>query len=194
MQLQFFALIIVAGLLGQSKNATPDVVQLFTKLQVTTTSNGAATDLLLLAKANDSGRRYIAQHLPTLLGKSTEPVVWKNEIQLAGQLRLIEAIPQLVSLLYQDNTGGPVTLSRVMRMENDPVGKALVEIGDPSVPAVANALGSSDRGTRFRAALVLININSASAQLRLQEHVQRESDPGLKSLIEKSLVKDPSPY
>jgi len=79
---------------------------------------------------------------------------------------------------------GVVTLGRERRLENDPAAKALVEIGDPAVPAVARALESSRKDVRWRATLVLINMNSAVARQILRKHLNNEPDANLRTVIQ----------
>ncbi len=71
-----------------------------------------------------------------------------------------------------------------MRLETDHVGKALSEIGDPAVPALANLLDHSDQTTRRRVALILWNIDSPSSRRVMHEDLPHETDPAIKQLTE----------
>src|ERR1700739_1704824 len=111
-----------------------------------------------------------------------------NAVRLAGQLKLETAIPALIQSLLGRNQvpvwaydkPGPVgasTFSRNARLENDIVARALADIGDPAVPAVAYVLANGDtRVLRVRAAWILININTPAARKAMSDALESARD------------------
>lgn len=159
----------------------------FTRLQVETTSDGAANHLRAMARSDPSVRDYLSANLPTVIEGQAFGTVWLNAIRLAGDLKIVSAVDALVSALGKNNIGGTVTFAEERHLHNDPPGKALVQIGAPAIPAVTSALSSNNRETRWRAARVLININSPSARAALADHLQDEPDAQLRSFIQSAI-------
>ncbi len=160
-----------------------EVQTLFRELQDRKTTDKATDRLEELAKRDMSSRQYVAGHLPALIQKTSMGPIWLNAVRLAGELKVTEAVPVLVVSLEQDNVGGSTTFAETQRLDNDAAGKALVKIGDPAIQAVAQVLESGDRNARWRAALVLLNINSPTARQVLHRHIPKESDSGLQDFI-----------
>ena len=95
------------------------------------------------------------------------------------------AIPQLVKLLVDKGDQPILTgMGRYMTMKDDPPARALIAIGNPTVPAVAELLDSEDRATRSKAIRLLININTTDAQNVLAIHAPTEKDGLLQLLIQ----------
>ena len=71
------------------------------------------------------------------------------------------------------------------RLDDDPVAKALVKIGQPAIGPVSGILEDKDKGqhTRMRTALVLYNMNSPEAVAALAHDLQTETDPRVRSFI-----------
>ena len=87
-------------------------------------------------------------------------------------------------------SGSPAsTMTSRGRFDADPVAKALVKIGQPTIGPVSGILEDKDKGQniRIRAALVLYNINSPNADAALADDLRTETDPHLRSLIEARL-------
>lgn len=150
----------------------------------------AAVQLLKQGRSDPKAREYIALHLPSLIEKGPaqkdHPGPWVALVRLAGELKIAEAAPALAKWLTIDNLG-EITTAGFMKLETNPAGTALVEIGDPAIPAVK---GAFDRGTlreRRYAIYVLNLINSPSARAALREHLNREPDEDLRDFIRKSL-------
>jgi hypothetical protein len=166
-----------------------EVQQVFAQLQDASTSGEAYLHLKALAPKSADARQYLAIKLPGLIATTSQEPVLRNSIRFAGDLRIAEAVPILVKLLNQYPGGGPVTIAEAMRLDTDPVGKALAEIGEPAIGAVRNVLenNSNSQSMRMRAGLVLSNMNSKDADNVLALHLQSESDPRVKELIQSQL-------
>ncbi len=167
-----------------------EVQQLFTQLQNPATSGEASDHLKALAENSADARQYLATKLPGLLANtSQDPVVLRDSIRLAGNLRIAETVPILMQWLDRYPGGGTITITRVMKLDSDPVGKALAEIGEPGLAAVRSILEdtSNSQSMRMRAALILSNINSQHANQVLALHLQGERDPRVKELIQSQL-------
>jgi hypothetical protein len=74
-----------------------------------------------------------------------------------------------------------------MHLDDDAVGKALAEIGDPSVPEVAKLLSSPDVGVRKRVSVILVNVNTALSRQALRDHLTIETDEHVRRLIRAQL-------
>src|ERR1700730_1005401 len=86
---------------------TPANIQtLYAQLNQPTTTNAAAKKIRELAGQDSTTRDFIAQRLPSMIGKwpgaSTHQLptlTWMNAVRLAGQLRVASAIPALKQAL-----------------------------------------------------------------------------------------------
>lgn len=172
---------------AQSDQQLSEVKALLRELQ-DTESTGKATDRIEdLANKDVSARKYIATQLPALIEKNSIGPVWLNAVRLAGDLKIVEAVPVLVMSLRQDNVGGSTTFAEAERLDNDAAGKALVKIGSPAIQPVSQLLENRDMNVRWRAALVLVNIDSPVARQVLHRHISNEGDSGLREFIRKKL-------
>jgi hypothetical protein len=72
-------------------------------------------------------------------------------------------------------------------LDDDVVGRALADIGDPSVPVLADILSKGDFAGRRRALWILWNIKSPAAQKAMRDHLPSEGDPRLSGLIQNLL-------
>jgi hypothetical protein len=107
-------------------------------------------------------------------------------VDLAGDLKIVEAAPALAKWLGED-TGSPfITLSQVSRLERSAPGMALFKIGDPAVPFVQQVLAHGSLKERWTAATVLTRIGSVRARAALRDHLSDESDENLRSFIKKA--------
>jgi hypothetical protein len=181
--------------LASAQAAAPELPQLITQLKNPGTSDEALTQLKTLAMSNASARRSLAKELPELISKTSQDrsqySVWINSVRLAGELKIEESIPVLVSL-FEPIVYGPSALSTMSSratLANDPVAKALVQVGQPAIGPVSGILENKekDQYTRLRAALVLYNMNSPDADAALAHDLQTETDPRVRSFIERRL-------
>ena len=175
-----------------SLQAEEPVATVFQRLQSSGNIHEATEQLLNRGRSDPKVREYIARHLPPMIEKGPGEKgdhlgPWIEFVRLARELKIAEAAPALTKWLTIDNIG-EITTGGFIRLENNPAGKALAEIGDPAVPAVARVF---DRGTlreRRYAVYVLNLINSPSAKATLQERLSREPDKDLRDFIRKSLA------
>jgi len=174
------------GALAQGK---PSPRELLEKLKSEKTADQAGEQLLQLAKSDPAARRYLAQHLPSMIEKDpkTNPPAWRNAVRLAGALRLVEAAPALAKWLGLIMGDVDFSLSSEERLEYNSPGQALVQIGDPAVPSVRLALASGNLRERERATYVLLNIGSDGALAALREHLAEETDADLRASIQMAL-------
>jgi len=164
------------------------IALLFQQLQSSETTDRADATLREMARTNAEVRHYLTVHLPEFIAKGpSKPQPWNNAVQLAGDLRIVEAVPNLAKWIGSQTGLGITGLSLELKLENDPAGKALAEIGEPALPALAQVLKQGNESKR-RAALYALNlIGSPSAKAIFREHLTRESDPGLKQFMERAL-------
>lgn len=190
---RFLALFVcsasIAGL-AQVPQAPASVVALFEQLQSPETTDAATSELLKRASADQQTRKYLVTHLPDLIEKGPRRIqIWNNAVRIAGDLRIVEAVPALAKWIGSETGSGLITLGREARLENEPAAKALAQIGDPSVPALAQVLRGSGLRERWNALYSLKLIGSPSAKKAFQEHIGVESDPGVRDFMERALQK-----
>src|SRR5215813_2623372 len=174
--------------IGMAAPHPPGIAELFQQLQVPTTTNQAAQQLLELGRQNTEVREFLAGHLPGLVAKGpVDPAdPWLNEVHLVGELKIGEAAPALEKWIGLDS-GGTITLTMLANLENKPVGKALAEIGDPALPTLIRALQHPSVDDREVATKALRLIGSSGAKEALQSQLTRETDPRLRNYIKKIL-------
>jgi hypothetical protein len=176
------------------------VQSLVTQLDQSSTTNSAAQQIHDLAAKDATVRDYLAQKLPAMISANANGdwqsvnLMWLNTVRLAGQLKLETTIPALIQSLlgrnpvavwaYDRPWHGGSTLSEDAKLLNDIVARALADIGDPAVPAVADVLANGDPTQRKRAAWILININTPVARKAMSDRLQIETDPAMKNLLE----------
>ena len=178
--------------MSQAPNDDPQTAILFKRLETPETTDQATEQLLKLAANSSEMKKYLATHLPSIIdkgptdagGKAERP--WINATRIAGQLKLVEAIPSLVKW-FSFETGGTITLGQAARLEYHPAAKALSQIGDPAVPSLERILSNANLDYRKIAVLALTLIGSNKGYSVLRAHVPHESDPGLRDMIQKTL-------
>ncbi len=177
------AFVILVHPFGFAQHPTND--NLLQELQVPEESNQAFAEIEKYLSANQGLRSELLSHLPAMMAKEQDSQVLANESRLAGELKVRDCIPSLLALYRKgDQVGIVVTLSRIMRLADDPAGEALVKIGDPSIPSLKSLLASSNPIMRRKAVLVFVNINSAASRTALREHRPHETDPYLQHTID----------
>jgi len=175
---------ILCAVLGTAtsaqQSASMDV--LFAQLGDSTTTDRAFHQILKASRKDPAERTSAVERLPFIIEKNQGNRPWVNSVVLAGKLKAENAIPVLIEVLPKssDTPSVIVGFADSYTLRNDPVGMALCEIGDSSVPALADLLKSSDSQTRRRAARVLWNMDSAASRKVLTDHMERETDPGIK--------------
>jgi hypothetical protein len=201
------AILVIMSSSGLAQT-TPNIAALYDRLILPSETNAAAPEMLELAKNDFSARDFLAAKLPSLIIDRLPPrdarnrsPVWLNAVRLVGQLKIVEAVPALTQALSRpemcgayDSKGsgcGDMTFGSDARLDNDIVGRALADIGDPSVPILADILSKGDFAERRRAVWILWNINSPAAQKAMRDHLPSERDPQLRGLIERLLLHAP---
>ena len=167
----------------------PDGPKLLADLTRLETTDRAARQILRAAAKDSEVRQYVVERLPALIGREKTDETWLNAVRLAGQLKATEAIPALEKALGRGPLGAPMntTFGTQMQLEDDAVARALSEIGDPAIPAVASRLGNGDEKMRRRVVLILTNIGSSSSHKALKDWLPREHDSKIRYLIESAL-------
>jgi HEAT repeat protein len=162
-----------------------DISRLVAQLNEPKTTDRASRRIVQVASKDLEARNYVINKLIEIIGKNSTDQVWMNAVRLAGQLNAVEAVPSLQRAFSRGQLGRPgnTMLGTEMQLDDDVVGKALGEIGDPSVPAVTNLLKSGDPKVRRRAVVILMYIDSPAAHKVLRGHRPVETDPKLKGLI-----------
>lgn len=181
------------GTLAQTHRSPSELLR---ELQSEQTSDTARDELLKFGKSDPELGRYLSIHLPPLIQNaprrgmacSGTPCPWKNAVVLAGNLKIAEAAPALAEWISWREPDKPAGLSLEGRLVFYPAAKALVQIGDPAVPAIQNALDNGNPSDHYRAVRVLCNIHSAKTKEILRDDLPRESDPGVQAMIKRVLV------
>jgi hypothetical protein len=183
---------------AQDQAAASELVQ---KLQSDKTTDGARRQLLQLGKTDPDVRRYLIAHLPPMIEmspKSCPPsdvadVVnrwhtcpWYNAVELAGQLRIQEAVLSLVPWIGW-RTPAPLLPSGGAEFLFHPAARALAEIGDPAVPAVQSAVDHGNPLEHYYALRILGIIHTPKAKAALREDLPREGDPNVRAMVKKSI-------
>src|ERR1700722_232580 len=141
-----FVLALALGIPQATPNNPRAVVSLFEQLQQPSSTDQATAELFRIGPADTNTKLFLAKHLPDVIGKPpTNRYVWLNSVRLAGRFRLTEAIPVLgenIRAATEESTQGGLT-SRY-QLVGFPCGKALVEIGEPSIPELTKILNSGD--------------------------------------------------
>jgi hypothetical protein len=191
-------MLMIVSVNGLAQTA-PKVAALYDRLIQPSETDAAAPEILEMAKNDSMARDFLAGKLPSLIVDRLPPrdartasPVWLNAVRLAGQLKIVEAVPALTQALsrpemcggYDIRGCGVMTLGTEARLDHDIVGRALADIGDPCVPVVADILLKGGSAERRRAMWILAKINSPAAQKAMRDHLPSESDPRLRELIQ----------
>ncbi len=193
-------MMMVASAVAQTK---PKIGELYERLIQPSETNTAAAEIAQIAKNDPAARDFLASKLPSLIinqlptgGPETASPVWLNAVRLAGQLKLVAAIPALKRGLsipqmfggYDDKYHGASTATIVAKLGYDIVGRALADIGDPSVPVLTEYLEqTADPTARKRAVWILVNIDSPASQKAMEDHMFIENDALVRGLIESAV-------
>jgi HEAT repeat protein len=179
----------IAAALTVGAQTNGDIDAIFSQLKNPDTADVASEQIWEMASTNVKVRGYVIQRLPDLIA-GTEPAhVRLNAVELAGKLKAPEMVPSLIhALSWAPMSRDRIrTFTRYMHLDDDAVGKALAEIGDPSVPEVAKLLSSPDVGVRKRVSVILVNVNTALSRQALRDHLTIETDEHVRRLIRAQL-------
>jgi hypothetical protein len=174
--------------------ARPDVADLFRRMQSSKTNDGAARQLLVLGYSDPKARRYLAAHLPLVIaegpkyfpGQSDPKPEWFDEVRLAGELRMVETAPALAKWISVRTGDGISTLSSAASLEDNPAGTALIQIGDPAIPALQGLLQQGNQTERWEAFYALRRIGSPRARAAFREYAAHGWDKSLAESINKA--------
>ncbi len=102
-----------------------------------------ADEIISEARAQPDLRKELSAKLPNLLETSTDRLVIITEARMAGELQIAAAATALAKLLDRRDTQlfMPSTMTSRYLLAEDPVGKALADIGEPALPALEASLG-----------------------------------------------------
>jgi len=207
----FLVLLVMYGTLIRSDGASvkfvamqqsPDVAELFEKLRLPDTTTNAFVQLAARAKSDPSAKTYLGAHLPALIDEGPEyniqeptpnsnggvSQVWLNAVALAGKLKVTQAIPVLTKWISVD-TSVMGSLSTATALTNNPAAQALIQIGNPAVPALQAILQNGKSDERWGAYRTLAQIGTPQAGGVLRRHLPHETDPGLAAAIRQTLSK-----
>ena len=181
-----YLVFIVPVLAAQS---VPQLDVLLRALRSDATSDRASTELLNLARSSSEVRQRLVNELPPLIaiGPRGNEKPWQNAAQLAGSLRIVEAVPALTKWIVL--TDGTLTISRYERLGDNIAGQNLARIGDPAIPSLLVVLTRDDVDERTEAIRVLKLIASPRAKDALRTQLRRETDPKLRQVIENALAR-----
>lgn len=162
----------------------PDAATLFQQLQSSETQDRAERMLLARAASDPSVRQYLARKLPSVIsdGGGKNWRAWGSAVRLTGSLKIVEAAPALTKYVGLDEAGD-TSMGISLRLGDDPAGTALVQIGDPAVPAIVTTLGSSPPSQRFKLYLALGLIDSPRAKAAVASHLNSEDDPNCRGIL-----------
>ena len=169
-------------------HADESLDKMFSELQSPQTATKAVEKWETAARHDAVARAYLAAHLPALIEQDPrlQPEVWTTAVKLAGNLALQAAAPALAHWIGL-NTGGTTTFAQYERLENNLPAKALVQIGDPAVPAVRDALEQGNLRQREIAIRTLKLIGTEIATAALRAHLAREPEQRLRKMILQSI-------
>jgi hypothetical protein len=154
--------------------------------------------LVKLANSDSGARRYLAEHLPSLIEadpRNPQPdrrayarPQWLNAVQLAGGLTFAEAAPALAKwITFRDPPGiGDTLLEETLG--NSPAGTALIQIGDPAIPAMQRLLADGNRDGRWHATYGLTYSKSSKARAVLRKYAANGEDHELAEFLKRTML------
>jgi len=148
------------------------------QLQASETTDQATEQWLRLARADINARKYLASHLSGLLELTPRRQPWHNAVRLAGELKLVETVPDLAKWLGVETKTGYLDNKIFWRLEDNSPGRALAQIGDASVPVLKNVLqhGKPLESTRAMAALGAWGNDPSTSSIPKQRWEQHRLD------------------
>jgi hypothetical protein len=154
-------------------NNSLSVTILFKQLQQPSSTDQAAAELSRMGPVDTNTKSFLAKHLPDIIGKPpTNRYVWLNSVRLAGRFRLTEAIPVLgESIRAATEESSQDGLKSRYQLVGFPCGKALVEIGELSIPELTKILNSGDLSREWIAYRALFLIGTTRAMTALRERI-----------------------
>jgi hypothetical protein len=179
-------LISVSLALASPGQSTHDLAS----LAVPATTAEARSHLLELGRSDPGVRALLSSNLPAMLLAAKDLYVVRSEAQLAGELKIEAAIPSLIQLLGGRNRIGGGSINARYELKDDPVARALYEMGEPALPALTNALKSDSREKRERTEAILILTNTSQTRDILGQHLRSEPDAQLRAYLRANGIRD----
>jgi HEAT repeat protein len=170
---------------------TPELRTLLSELKAPETTKQAASNLISIGESQPAVRNVLNDELPKMLLQAIDLDVMQSEAMVAGNLRLEAAISPLVQLLdkppnsFKSKTWRleDQTLTRYAELRDDPVARALYEIGPSAIPALSVPLESKSSDVRKRAIRVLLAMKTPESRALLERHLPRENDADLRGYL-----------
>lgn len=153
-------------------------------------SPGTVESLVKLGQSDPEGRRAIAKRLPSWLAKDPPrdsplpPRRWADGFKVAGELKIVEAVP--AHQAHGHATHAESGLSSSYEFRNRAAVQALIEIGQPAVPAVVERLRHGDPLQRQASAYIPSKIGGDIAQQALKDVLPSETDPLVRRRIDEA--------
>lgn len=146
-------------------------------------SDRAASELEKLTKSDPSLKKSLASEIKPIIAKGPKGGrPWINAVNLAGVLKLTDLAPDIAA--FVDRTGmyfiGPLR-------DQYPAGAALVEMGDPAIPALDHVARTGSTAQRDMAPMFIRWIGTPAARHTLEALLKMETDPKRKERIENLL-------
>jgi hypothetical protein len=147
------------------------------------TTVDASTRLITLGNFQPEIRQQVNHELPGMLLQTKNVPVVQNEAKVAGALRLESTIPSLIQLLSWFNGDLNTTMTTSHRLLDDPVARALYQIGGPSERPLAEVLNGKNQLAKGRAMSILILRGTPESRSILEKHLSTETDPHFKNYL-----------
>jgi hypothetical protein len=175
-------IIVLCTLMSPAQEPT-DVKGILSALADPATTTEAASRLIALGKAQKDVRLQVGRELPPMLLQTKNVPVVQSEAKVAGALQLDNTIPSLIQLLNWFNFDGNTTMTSTLQLTDDPVARALYEIGAPAELLLAPILESRNRVAKKRAMRILVLRNTPESRAILEKHLAIETDPRLRDYL-----------
>ncbi len=155
----------------------------FSDLRNTTKTDAGYARLKSLGASSADNRAYIASKLPQMIAAG--PTVrffafdprWRNELDLADDLKIVEAAPAMVQQIKCCDSGIVSGYSAAWNLGFRPAALALVDMGDVAVPTLKEGLENPDAETAFLCARVLEEMDTPVSKSALTDTAWRRKHP-----------------
>jgi HEAT repeat protein len=148
------------------------------------TTASAATQIIMASESQPELKQILSAKLPRMLAEAKDTQVLWSEASVAAKLKILSTIPVLIELLDQPNLVFEAhTMTRYAELHDDPVGRALYEIGEPTISSLARPLESKRRDTRVRAMRILLLMKTPESRAVLEQYLPKENDADLRRYL-----------
>ena len=181
MQITALMSLLLAMFFFQQERRVDILVQELSNQETTKT---AAAQIIETSRSEPELKDALNIKLPRMLTEAKNADVLWSEANVAGNLKILTALPALVKLLDQPNLVFEVhTMTREAELHDDPIGRAIYEIGEPAVSALWEPLESKNSATRVRAIRILLLMNTQRSHELLETHLPKENDADLRRYL-----------